>query len=44
MSGSGGSLFSLFSDEKSAAQAYDLLCKNWAGKNRQVFLTALQNG
>jgi 4-diphosphocytidyl-2-C-methyl-D-erythritol kinase len=44
MSGSGGGLFSLFSDEKSAVRACDLLHKNWVVKNRQVFLTALQNG
>jgi 4-diphosphocytidyl-2-C-methyl-D-erythritol kinase len=43
MSGSGGSLFSLFSDKKSAAQAYERLRKNRAGNSRQVFLTALQN-
>lgn len=44
MTGSGGTLFSLFSDEKSAARAHALLCEHWAGKNRQVFLTELQNG
>jgi 4-diphosphocytidyl-2-C-methyl-D-erythritol kinase len=43
MSGSGGALFSLFSDEKSAARAYELLQKHRAWKNRPVFLTALQN-
>lgn len=44
MTGSGGSLFSLFSDEKSAVRAHGLLCQHWTGKNRQVFLTELQNG
>lgn len=43
MSGSGGSLFSLFSDEKSATRAYELLQKHQAWKTRRVFLTALQN-
>lgn len=42
MSGSGGSLFSLFSDEESALRACDLLRKSWIGKNRQVFVAALQ--
>jgi 4-diphosphocytidyl-2-C-methyl-D-erythritol kinase len=43
MSGSGGVLFSLFSDEKSAARAYKRLQTHRAWKNRQVFLTALQH-
>ena len=43
MSGSGGALFSLFSDEKSAARAYELLQNHRAFKNRPVYLTALQN-
>jgi 4-diphosphocytidyl-2-C-methyl-D-erythritol kinase len=43
MSGSGGALFSLFSDKKKAVQAYELLQKHRAWKNRQVFLTVLQN-
>ncbi|MEX1298892.1 MAG: 4-(cytidine 5'-diphospho)-2-C-methyl-D-erythritol kinase [Desulfotignum sp.] len=43
MSGSGGSLFSLFSDKKNAVQAYELLRKHRAWKNRQVFLTVFQH-
>ena len=43
MSGSGGALFSLFGDEKSAARACVRLQRHRAFKNRPVFLTALQN-
>lgn len=42
MSGSGGSLFALFSDEKKARQGYDRLLTHWAGGKKRVFLTALQ--
>jgi 4-diphosphocytidyl-2-C-methyl-D-erythritol kinase len=44
MSGSGGSLFALFSDEKKAKQGYDRLVTHWVKDNRRVFLTALQQG
>ncbi len=43
MSGSGGSLFALYPDRKDAQQGYEMLCRRWPGKNRNVFLTALQN-
>jgi 4-diphosphocytidyl-2-C-methyl-D-erythritol kinase len=42
MSGSGGSLFALFSDEKKAGHGYDRLLTHWAGGKKRVFLTALQ--
>ena len=44
MSGSGGSLFALFSDEKDAKYAYDQLLTYWAGGKKRVFLAALQQG
>jgi 4-diphosphocytidyl-2-C-methyl-D-erythritol kinase len=44
MSGSGGSLFALFSKQKTAAQGYEALCRRWAGGGKKCFLTALQNG
>jgi 4-diphosphocytidyl-2-C-methyl-D-erythritol kinase len=43
MSGSGGSLFALYPGPKDAQQDYEMLCRRWSGKNRNVFLTALQN-
>jgi 4-diphosphocytidyl-2-C-methyl-D-erythritol kinase len=42
MSGSGGSLFALFSDKKKAGHGYDRLLTHWAGGKKRVFLTALQ--
>ncbi len=42
MSGSGGSLFALFSNEKKARQGYDRLAAHWVKEKRRVFLTALQ--
>jgi 4-diphosphocytidyl-2-C-methyl-D-erythritol kinase len=44
MSGSGGSLFALFSQEKTAGQGYDLLCRRWTGGDKNIYLAALQNG
>jgi 4-diphosphocytidyl-2-C-methyl-D-erythritol kinase len=44
MSGSGGSLFALFSQEKNARQGYELLCRRWDGGDKQIYLTALKNG
>jgi 4-diphosphocytidyl-2-C-methyl-D-erythritol kinase len=44
MSGSGGSLFALFSHEKDAKQGYERLCKHLAGGGKHFFLTALLNG
>ena len=44
MSGSGGSLFALFSQEKNARQGYELLCRRWNGGDKNIYLTALQNG
>jgi 4-diphosphocytidyl-2-C-methyl-D-erythritol kinase len=44
MSGSGGSLFALFSQEKNARQGYELLCRRWTGGDKNIYLTALQNG
>lgn len=44
MSGSGGSLFALFSDEKKARQGYDRLVTHWVKEKRRVFMAALQQG
>ncbi|MCF8075549.1 MAG: 4-(cytidine 5'-diphospho)-2-C-methyl-D-erythritol kinase [Desulfotignum sp.] len=44
MSGSGGSLFALFSGEKNARHGYDRLLAHWAVGKKRVFLTALQQG
>lgn len=44
MSGSGGSLFALFSQEKNARQGYELLCRRWTRGDKFIYLTALQNG
>jgi 4-diphosphocytidyl-2-C-methyl-D-erythritol kinase len=44
MSGSGGSLFALFSDKKKAGHGYDRLLTHWAGGKKRVFLAALQQG
>lgn len=43
MSGSGGSLFALYPVANDAQQGYEMLCRGWPGKNKKVFLTALQN-
>ncbi|MFH2091994.1 MAG: 4-(cytidine 5'-diphospho)-2-C-methyl-D-erythritol kinase [Pseudomonadota bacterium] len=40
MTGSGSSLFSLFSDLKDARNGFDCLSKKWAGSNRTVFLSS----
>lgn len=41
MSGSGGSLFALFTDEKKAALGYERLLAHWAGKKKRLLRTAL---
>lgn len=44
MSGSGGSLFALFSGQTTAMQGYEKLCRRWPGKSKNFFLSALHNG
>ncbi|MCK5836406.1 MAG: 4-(cytidine 5'-diphospho)-2-C-methyl-D-erythritol kinase [Desulfobacula sp.] len=40
MTGSGSSLFALFSTRRNAKKGYDRLLKKWAGSKRQVFLSS----
>ena len=42
MTGSGSSLFALYSDCKSAEKAYELLVNKWAGSKRKIFLSSLR--
>ncbi|MFO7910921.1 MAG: 4-(cytidine 5'-diphospho)-2-C-methyl-D-erythritol kinase [Desulfotignum sp.] len=44
MSGSGSTLFVLFSGWKNAKQGYECLCRRWPDKDKHFFLTMLQNG
>lgn len=44
MSGSGSSLFALYSGEKRAKRAFETLCRHWGQRPEAVCLTALQNG
>lgn len=39
MTGSGSSLFALFSTRENANKGYEMLLKNWAGSKRKVFLS-----
>jgi 4-diphosphocytidyl-2-C-methyl-D-erythritol kinase len=40
MTGSGSSLFVLFSDFQSAAQGYELLSTKWRGRKKKIFLSS----
>ncbi len=44
MSGSGGSLFALYSEQNNAKQGYEMLCRRWPGGEKKIFLTAMHNG
>ena len=43
MSGSGSSLFALFSGPKAAREAYGLLAKKWSRGVKKIFLTSLKH-
>ena len=42
MSGSGSTLFALFSGPEDARKAYGLLAKKWSGESKKLFLTSLR--
>lgn len=42
MSGSGSTLFALFSGPEDARNAYGLLAKKWSGGSKKIFLTSLK--
>ena len=42
MTGSGSSLFALFSDRKNSEKGYELLLNKWAGSKKKIFLSSFR--